>query len=438
MPFEQPFILEDAVEFVRQASLAPTLESFFLTDLQQVEAFLQVDRPIKNVYFFFELDDEDAPAALKEHLYSHLLLAAGLSFQRSAVVLKKKLAEELARRLSKRFGRHVPVPEDSSLVAISCDAPSYLPLVSVAQQLPGLTFYQLLKFASNLPFFEMDRTVAGMAGKNEEKAVRIFAFATSILDYSETNRQIKQLQLALYCEFRDKIRFVWFDAFFNPARLQLLGIQPTMKYSSLTSFPLAAFVDFGSKEPRPFPQTLPFNKRSLQAFLRDALALDDRTFKFKYLVSEQQKSLERKKTLIRSFKGLQPFEDAEDLQAKTAVVVFLSQELTVNQISRILQHLAHAKRRVQVISQKLHATLAFLASVGEYPRQSLEIRQAGKPVQVAPLNPQTYSARWVLQQLAEKLPLPVDDYSHIPEEKIDLLYRDQSEVAEADYLYDDL
>lgn len=240
VPYEHPFIHEDVIEFVKKMSLAPRLESFFLTDMQQVESFLDDERFIKNVHFVYELEDEDTPEALKEHLYSHLLLASMASFQRSAVVLKKKLGDELARRLSKRYSMYVPAPEDSSLISVSCNSPSYLPLLKVAQQLPGLTYYQLLKFASNLPFFEMDKTVAGMAGKNEDKNVRIFAFATSILDSTDTNRAIKGLQLSLYCEFRDKIRFVWFDAFFNPARLQLLGIQPTMKYLSAQQLPLGS------------------------------------------------------------------------------------------------------------------------------------------------------------------------------------------------------
>lgn len=184
---------------------------------------------------------------------------------------------------------------------------------------------------------------------------------------------------------------------------------------------------------------MPFTKQNLQKFLRDALVLDDRNFKLKYLVSEKEKALERKKSLIGSFKGLQQFEESTaDAQTKTAVIVFISQELTVNQIVTILKHFAHARRRVQIISQKVYSNLSFLASIGDYPRQSLEIRQAGQPVQVDLLNLHTYSARWILQKLSDKLRLPVDEYSHIPEEKLDLVYRAEEKGGDDDYLYDDL
>lgn len=61
----------------------------------------------------------------------------------------------------------------------------------------------------------------------------VFSFITKATDTSAANNDIKQLSLKLYCQFREKVLITWNDGYFNPARLNMVGITPSLKYLPL-------------------------------------------------------------------------------------------------------------------------------------------------------------------------------------------------------------
>lgn len=230
IPFEHIHIQSDIELFVEKLSKKPVIEDFILRTQKDVEDMLSDDGTlIKNVYFLYDMYDEDTPESVRDHMLAHLYSSLTTHYIKYGLVLKRKVGEWVSTLLSKKYKTHVPIPEDSSLISVSCGSPVYRMLYDIAKEAPGMTYYQLLKYASNIPYLEMDRTIAGMAGSNEEKSTKVFAVAVNVLDLTAVSRQVKDIEISLYCEFRGKIRFVWFDAFFNPARLQLLGIPPNMK-----------------------------------------------------------------------------------------------------------------------------------------------------------------------------------------------------------------
>lgn len=82
----------------------------------------------------------------------------------------------------------------------------------------------------NIPYRELSKELF-MHSFSILNRYTVFSFITKAMDTSALNNDIKRLSLRLYCEFRDNLLITWNDGYFNPARLNMVGIAPSLKYT---------------------------------------------------------------------------------------------------------------------------------------------------------------------------------------------------------------
>lgn len=438
IPYENLFVKSDVLSFAKQIKSVKSLDQLTLDSSAGIEKFLNGPEEIKTVLFFYELDEDNQD--VQEMIRVYILSTMSSTFQKTRLITKKKFGDEISTIVSKVTKKPVPMPEDYSILSISCDSPVYTSLQYLSTKLKQVTLPQLIKFAANLPTLELDKLLAGIAGNktspDDIHGTKVFAIANNILDYGSINQKINQIERELYCDFRGQVRFVWSDAFFNPARLSLLGHTPSL------NFPLGAFVDFSDTRPRPMPESLKLTPSTVKEFITDALKMDDHRFHRKYYLVEDK--LLTLRELIKEFKGISDIDDPEvkavALAQPNKITINLSSELSANQVRRLIKHLAHAKRRLELLGGRALNTFAFCVSIDNRDKQTIELVKDHKKGSVYPVTKETYGAALLMKIISKEFGFSfVDELSHLPEEKLDQFISQEGgyETKEA-YLYDDL
>lgn len=440
MPFEHLFDREEISAFFRNTSSVTGLSQFQLKTKSDIDHFLDSQKSrasIKNVFLLYDQDDSIAIKQMTKYFYYTL----GSIFVKSAYITDSKLLPYLADLVLKEYGKPLYGTDDKTLISLACDGPHVVSLDAYEKLASTLTMFQTMKLAAGIPSLELDSTAAQMAGVDHDGSIdlglRIFTIVTKIIDYNQDMiKKINRIEREIYCEFRGKVRITWVDGYFNPARMNLLGLEPHMSY------PLAAFVDFSAANPKPYPERKAIESSDIRSFLRDSLSLTDEQFKNKYY--NDLDDLRAKRSIVASYKSLLCINSQKHADlwkvAKNRVAVLISAKLKAVQINRIVKHFAHAKKRLDMLFGKESTNIVFgIAIQDKVEKQKLMIYKDGSLLATEEIRRSTYSAKSVMEFVAQYMAFKIDEYSHVPEDVVaSYINRDPQYALTDEYLYTDL
>lgn len=449
IPYNHLFVKEEVLTFINRIKQVSSLEDFVLANPSHIEKLLKDERQIKNVFFIFKDEADDEETDKRDMVLAYMMNSLSSTFVMSRLVTSRKIADQLIQKVNGQMKGSLPVPEDMTLLNLACGTTKYVSLEKVASTYKDLNLVQLMNFVANTPSLELDKVSAGLAGSgnktDQENApgVKTFSIAVNLIDPNqEVHKMVNSILRGLYCDFRDTVKLSWVDAYFNPARLAMMGHTPG------STMPVASFVDFGAKKPSPFPTNIKITLETIRTFIQDSLKLSHTDFLMKYY--EVDKALLVKRKIITEFKGLRDLDDPTQLGVIKAsparVDFFIGTDIQSNHIRRIIRHFAHTKKRIEHLRGAAPASivptlksLLFCVSIKEQNEFSVRIVQKGE-VKTINLKREDYDAAKLLSVVAGEFGLPVDDYSHVPEDKLEafLAQHGAGQVAAETYLYHDL
>lgn len=451
IPYNHLFVKEEVITFISRIKQVTALEDFIISTPSHIEKIMKDERSIKNIFFLFKDEADDEETDKRDMILAYMMNSLSSTFMMTRVVTSRKIADQLIQRVNSAFKEVLPVPEDMTLLNLACGTTKYLSLEKMSKSYTNLNLVQLMSLVANTPSLELDKVSAGLAGSGNKTdqdvtpGVKTFTIAVNVNDKSqELHKMVNSILRGLYCDFRDTVKLTWVDAYFNPARLAMMGHTPG------TQLPVASFVDFGAKKPSPFPTNIKISLETIRTFISDSLKLNHADFLVKYY--EVDKVSLSKRKIIAEFKGLRDLEDPTQLgviQASPARVdLYLSTEMQANHIRRALRLLAHTKQRLEMLRGSAPAavltilkSLGFSVSIKESNQFSLRIMKPGSSSKTIPLNREEYDAAKLLSLIAGEIGLPIDEYSHVPEDKLES-YLSQTQdgrlVKSETYLYEDL
>lgn len=441
IPFDHLFDKDEVLNFCSNILESRTFKDFELQTEKDIDTFFQSKAVIKNIFVFFDLDEEDNKN-LKKDVEKYMLYTLGTNFLKTAVITSSNALTYISKKVIKEYGKPLYGLEDRGFVSLGCDGPLVTSLSGIMKAAPSLSLFQVMKFGAGIPTLELDSTTAQLVGFKGEKAIesglKAFTIVTKVTDYDQEKiKRLNRIEREIYCEFRGKVRLAWNDGFFNPARLSLLGLESYMTY------PLAAFVDFSQADPRPFPED---NKKletdTVRSFLRDSLILTSDQFKNKYY--NKREELDKKRAIVDEFKNLinMANKDLAISWAKTPirVALLISPKLKPIQIRRILKHYSHAKKRLDLLFGKPAKDILFAVAIQEsVVQQRINLYFENKSREFADIRKATYSSKFVMDFVASHANFSLGELAHVPEEKLaDYVDAAPDHVLQDSYLYTDL
>ena len=449
-PYEHLFVQDEVINFVKRIQKTKSLDNFILKTEAQVEEFLNKPTNIKHVFYFFDLAENDPDDdSKKDQIMAYMLTTLASDFLDTRIVTSMKIASTLTQSVAKKYQKNIPSPDEFSLLEISCGKPLYVLLTPLANQMHNVTLTQFLRYVANVPSMELDKTSAGLAVSRSEKQESgkgklVFTISTKITDYSEVNKRINSWLRELYCDFRSNVHLAWVDTFFNPARLSLMGHNPSQKYFLISDhrLPLGALVDFTSENPYPMPENMHLTTSNIKEFINDCILLKDNDLKKKYY--NRTDELAEKRSIIKEFKHLYDSEDVTEGSLPKSnpnkITINLSDKLSGNQIRQILRHVAHARRRLELIGGKSMKGIGFGISISpKNDNQTVDVVKDHKLVVESPISKLSFNAKYLMKEVSKAFQkLPLDELSHIPEERLAEFEAHESGATDESYLYDDL
>jgi hypothetical protein len=452
IPYNHLFVKDEVITFISRIKQVTSIEDFVISNIGHIEKALKDERTIKNIIFIYKDEAEDEETDKKEMILAYMMNSLTSTFAMSRLVTSRKVADQLMQKVNAAMKLSLSVPDDMTLLNLACGTTQYVSIEKIAQTHKDLNLVQLLNFAANTPSLELDKVIAGLAGSGNRTendpapGVKTFTIAINLSDPSqEIHKMVNSILRGLYCDFRDNVKLTWVDAYFNPARVAMMGHNPG------SPLPMASFVDFGAKKPSPFPTNIKISLETIRTFISDSIKLSHSDFLIKYY--EVNKELLSKRKIISEYKGLKDLEDPTEKGVIRSnpfrVELYLGSSLQSNHIRRMLRHFAHTKKRLELLRSTAPAevlpalkSLAFGVSITDQNTLSLKILQKTE-LKTINLDKDTYNAEKLLSVVAGVFGLPLDEYSHVPEDKLEA-YLSQKQDSSSDqipaeiYLYQDL
>ena len=135
MPFDSIGLEDNFKTYVKQTIKPLEFDDFVLTSPQDIDLKLATHTTdsIQNIFFFYELDDDEDGRSIRLQVKDYLLYSLGSVGSLTRIISNRKTAEYFIRKVNKAYSSSISVPEDFSLVSIACGKPIYTPLSNPAR-----------------------------------------------------------------------------------------------------------------------------------------------------------------------------------------------------------------------------------------------------------------------------------------------------------------